>query len=94
MYSSYNVGTDDHSLGEVAVKVNDGEHHVVRLTRSSANATLQVDDYNVQTKNPGGRQRVIFNSQSQIHVGGSWNEVKVHSKIKMMINEVKILICT
>lgn len=77
MYSSYNVGTDDHSLGEVAVKVNDGEHHVVRLTRSSANATLQVDDYNVQTKNPGGRQRFIFNSQSQIHVGGSWNEVKV-----------------
>nr|CAH0109280.1 unnamed protein product [Daphnia galeata] len=76
LYSSYNVGTDDHSLGEVAVKVNDGEHHVVRLTRSSANATLQVDDYNVQTKNPGGRQRVIFNSQSQIHVGGSWNEVK------------------
>uniref|UniRef100_A0A0P4XQR9 Neurexin-2-beta n=1 Tax=Daphnia magna TaxID=35525 RepID=A0A0P4XQR9_9CRUS len=76
LYSSYNVGTDDHSLGEVAVKVNDGEHHVVRLTRSSANATLQVDDYNVQTKNPGGRQRFIFNSQSQIHVGGSWNEVK------------------
>lgn len=79
MYASYNVGTDDHSLGEVAVKVNDGEHHVVRLTRSSANATLQVDDYNVQTKNPGGRQRFIFNSQSQIHVGGSWNEVKVRS---------------
>lgn len=77
LYASYNVGTDDHSLGEVAVKVNDGEHHVVRLTRSSANATLQVDDYNVQTKNPGGRQRFIFNSQSQIHVGGSWNEVKV-----------------
>jgi hypothetical protein len=71
------VGTDDHSLGEVAVKVNDGEHHVVRLTRSSANATLQVDDYNVQTKNPSGRQRHIFNSQSQIHVGGMWNDVKV-----------------
>ena len=77
MYASYNVGADDHSLGEVAVKVNDGEHHVVRFTRSSANATLQIDDFNVQTKNPSGRQKVIFNSQSQIHVGGSWNEVKV-----------------
>lgn len=76
LYASYNVGTDDHTLGEMAVKVNDGEHHVVRLTRSSANATLQVDDYNVQTKNPVGRQRFIFNSQSQIHVGGRWNEAK------------------
>lgn len=45
LYASYNIGTDDHSLGEVAVKVNDGEHHVVRLTRSSANATLQVNLY-------------------------------------------------
>ena len=85
MYASYNVGTDDHSLGEVAVKVNDGEHHVVRLTRSSANATLQVDDYNVQTKNPSGRQRHIFNSQSQIHVGGMWNDVKVSSNIQFIV---------
>ena len=77
LYAVYNMGTEDHSLGELAIKVNDGEHHGVRFTRSSANATLQVDDYNVQTKNPIGRQRFIFNSQSQILVGGKWNEDKV-----------------
>ena len=81
MYASYNVGTDHHSLGEVAVKVNAKEHHVVRMTRSSANAILQVDDYNAQTKIPSGRQRHIFNSQSQIHVGGMWNDVKVKLQI-------------
>ena len=77
MIAVYNVGAEDHSLGELAVKINDGEHHVVRFTRSNANATLQVDDYNVQTKNPTGRQKSIFNSQSQIVVGGLWNDASV-----------------
>ena len=72
------MGTNDHRLGELAIRVNDGEHHVVRFTRASVNATMQVDDYNVQTKNPIGRQRFVrFNSQSQVHVGGRWNKEKV-----------------
>ena len=78
MFAVYNIGTEDHSLGEMAVKVNDGQHHVVRFTRSSANATLQVDDFNVQTKNPARNQKRIFNSQSQIIAGGRWNEEQVN----------------
>jgi len=50
----YNMGTNDHPIGEVGVKVNDNQYHVVRFTRSGANSTLQIDDYSVQTLNPGG----------------------------------------
>ena len=80
LHAVYNMGSSDHSLGELAVRVNDGEHHVVRFTRASANATMQVDDYNVQTKNPPGKQRFVrFNSQSQVQVGARWNKEKVKS---------------
>lgn len=49
VFTVYNVGTQDLPLGEVAVKVNDNNYHIVRFTRTGANATLQIDDYNVQT---------------------------------------------
>lgn len=45
----FNVGTHDLPLGEIGVKVNDNNYHVVRFTRNGGNATLQIDDYNVQT---------------------------------------------
>jgi len=50
----YNMGTNDHPIGEIGVKVNDNAYHVVRFTRSGANSTIQVDDYNVQTNHPTG----------------------------------------
>ena len=50
----YNMGTDDHPIGELLSKVNDGDYHVVRFVRSGPNATLQIDDYDVQTKHPKG----------------------------------------
>lgn len=50
----YNMGTNDHPIGEIGVKVNDNAYHVVRFTRSGANSTIQVDDYNVQTNHPEG----------------------------------------
>jgi hypothetical protein len=49
------MGTHDHPIGEVGVKVNDNVYHVVRFTRSGANSTIQVDDYNVQTNHPAGK---------------------------------------
>lgn len=50
----YNMGTEDHPIGEVMAKVNDGIYHVVRFIRSGSNATVQIDDYEVRSKNPKG----------------------------------------
>ncbi|XP_055525432.1 neurexin-1b isoform X3 [Wyeomyia smithii] len=66
----YNVGSHDLPLGEIGVKVNDNNYHIVRFTRSGANATLQIDDYNVQTLFPSGHQSTIFTSMANIQVGG------------------------
>ncbi|XP_073727300.1 neurexin-2-beta isoform X10 [Misgurnus anguillicaudatus] len=66
----FNVGTDDITIDEPAVTVNDGKYHVVRFTRSGGNATLQVDNQPVIERFPLGRQLTIFNSQAAIKVGG------------------------
>uniref|UniRef100_A0A1A8VGV1 Neurexin 2a n=3 Tax=Nothobranchius TaxID=28779 RepID=A0A1A8VGV1_NOTFU len=50
----FNVGTDDISIDEPAVIVNDGKYHVVRFTRSGGNATLQVDNHPVIERYPPG----------------------------------------
>ncbi|GLV43351.1 Neurexin 1 [Carabus blaptoides fortunei] len=76
VFMVYNMGTNDHPLGEISVKVNDNVYHVVRFRRSGANSTLQIDDFNVQTNHPTGHQLQVFNSQSQIQVGGKWNRGK------------------
>ncbi|KAG8179390.1 hypothetical protein JTE90_003646 [Oedothorax gibbosus] len=70
VFMVYNMGTEDHPLGEMSVAVNDRHYHVVRFTRSGPNSTIQVDDHNVRTKVPTGRQHSIFNSHSTIQVGG------------------------
>ncbi|XP_051537567.1 neurexin-2-like isoform X2 [Myxocyprinus asiaticus] len=66
----FNVGTDDITIDEPAVTVNNGKYHVVRFTRSGGNATLQVDNQPVIERFPSGRQLTIFNSQAAIKVGG------------------------
>ncbi|PNF32109.1 hypothetical protein B7P43_G02829 [Cryptotermes secundus] len=76
IFMVYNMGTNDHPIGEIGVKVNDNAYHVVRFTRSGANSTIQVDDYNVQTNHPEGHQLSVFNSQAQIQIGGKWNHAK------------------
>ncbi|XP_014473358.1 PREDICTED: neurexin-1 isoform X1 [Dinoponera quadriceps] len=73
VFAVYNMGTNDHPIGEVGVKVNDNQYHVVRFTRTGPNSTLQVDDYNLQSNHPSGHQLTVFNSQSTIQVGGRWN---------------------
>ncbi|KAB0804576.1 hypothetical protein PPYR_01546 [Photinus pyralis] len=76
VFMVYNLGTHDHPIGEISLKVNDNTYHVVRFKRSGSNATLQVDDYNVQTNHPTGHQLQVFNSQSQIQIGGKWSKGK------------------
>jgi len=55
IFAVFNVGTHDFPLGEIGVKVNDNNYHVVRFTRNGGNATLQIDDYNVQTLQQPGK---------------------------------------
>lgn len=73
----YNLGNNDHPLGEIGVKVNDNTYHVVRFKRIGANSTLQIDDYNVQGTCPTGENLLqVFNSQYMIEIGGKWNKEK------------------
>ncbi|KAL4134816.1 hypothetical protein QTP88_006525 [Uroleucon formosanum] len=72
----YNVGTNDHPIGEANVIVNDNSYHLVRFVRSGPNSTLQVDDNSMQTLYPSGHQLSVFNRQSKIQVGGRWNKTK------------------
>jgi neurexin len=59
VFAVYDLGTNDHPVGEVGVKVNDNQYHVIRFTRNGANSTLQVDDYNLQTNHPQGKSFLL-----------------------------------
>lgn len=59
IFMVYNIGSHDLPVGEIGVKVNDNNYHVVRFSRSGGNATLQLDDYNVQTVYPQGTKKHI-----------------------------------
>ncbi|KAG8236177.1 hypothetical protein J437_LFUL013443 [Ladona fulva] len=72
----YNMGTNDHPIGETGVKVNDNAYHVVRFTRTGANSTLQLDNYPVQSHYPSGHQLTTFNGQASIQIGGRWSRTK------------------
>lgn len=56
----YNIGSHDLPLGEIGVKVNDNNYHVVRFIRTGQNASLQLDDYNVQVLYPQGIKQIII----------------------------------
>lgn len=56
----YNMGTEDHPIGELSVNVSDHQYHVVRFTRSGPNSTIQIDDHNVRTKQPTGNNCYIY----------------------------------
>ncbi|XP_030369274.1 neurexin-1 isoform X3 [Scaptodrosophila lebanonensis] len=73
IFMVYNIGSVDLPLGEIGTKVNDNTYHVVRFTRKGGNGTLQLDDYNVQTLNPQGHHSTVFNTMSNIQVGGKFS---------------------
>uniref|UniRef100_A0A8C4Q2C0 Neurexin 1a n=1 Tax=Eptatretus burgeri TaxID=7764 RepID=A0A8C4Q2C0_EPTBU len=66
----FNVGTEDISVKEDSLPVNDGKYHLVRFNRNGGNATLQIDDLPIRERYPPGRQLTIFNSQATIKLGG------------------------
>ncbi|XP_055385088.1 neurexin-1 isoform X9 [Condylostylus longicornis] len=73
IFMVYNIGTHDLPLGEIGTKVNDNNYHVVRFMRSGGNATLQLDDYNVQNVYPQGHPSTSFNAMSNVQVGGKFS---------------------
>uniref|UniRef100_A0A4W5PZI2 Laminin G domain-containing protein n=1 Tax=Hucho hucho TaxID=62062 RepID=A0A4W5PZI2_9TELE len=95
----FNVGTDDITIGEPAVIVDDGKYHVVRFTRSGGNATLQVDNQPVIERYPPGnfdnerlaiaRQRIPYRLG---RVVDEWlldkGKQKINSSIKQLLNPV------
>ena len=60
VFLNYNLGSKDITIGDFITKVNDGQYHVVRFTRSDINSTLQVDDNPIQTRNPQGNIFMSF----------------------------------
>ena len=60
MFLNYNLGSKDITIGDINTKVNDGQYHVVRFTRSDINSTLQVDDNPTQTRNPQGNTSIAY----------------------------------
>jgi len=73
---AYNLGTEDISIGDKSLRLNDGKYHVIRFERNGPNSTLQVDDNKKIVNTPDGRHLTVFNSQSLVQVGGRWNQVK------------------
>nr|XP_027202560.1 neurexin-1-like isoform X1 [Dermatophagoides pteronyssinus] len=69
----YNLGTEDIDIGDLGIKVNDGKYHIVRFTRSGQNSTLQIDNHNIITRSPSGKQLNIFNRHAFIQIGGHKN---------------------
>ncbi|OTF69070.1 neurexin-1b-alpha-like protein [Euroglyphus maynei] len=72
----YNLGTEDIDIGDLGIKVNDGKYHIVRFTRSGQNSTLQIDNHNVITRSPSGKQLNIFNRHAYIQIGGHKNVLR------------------
>ncbi|XP_064550365.1 neurexin 1 isoform X2 [Drosophila montana] len=73
IFMVYNIGSVDLPLGEIGTKVNDNAYHVVRFIRKGGNATLQLDDYNVQALTPQAHHSTVFNTMSNIQVGGKFS---------------------
>ncbi|XP_037707365.1 neurexin-1 isoform X5 [Drosophila subpulchrella] len=73
IFMVYNIGSVDLPLGEIGTKVNDNAYHVVRFQRKGGNATLQLDDYNVQALTPQSHHSTVFNTMSNVQVGGKFS---------------------
>lgn len=54
-FAVYNLGLMDQQVGSLEHKLNDNLFHVLRLFRSGANVSLQVDDLPAAHKQPTGR---------------------------------------
>ncbi|XP_064486129.1 neurexin 1-like [Ornithodoros turicata] len=68
---TYNVGSDDYTVADPELRVNDARYHVVRVSRSDTNTTVQVDNRNpAHSKLARHRQPATFGTYSRIQLGG------------------------
>jgi len=85
IFLNYNLGSKDITIGDTRTKVNDGQYHVVRFTRSDINSTLQVDDNPIERRNPQGNKHqsktTVFNDQSVLSIGGRRNTRRSANKV-------------
>ncbi|XP_043199961.1 neurexin-1-like isoform X3 [Amphibalanus amphitrite] len=70
VYMVYDVGSETLSISDLGARADDGQYHVVRVTRNGPNSTLQLDHRPVQTKFPRGHQHDVFHAPSVVTVGG------------------------
>ncbi|XP_049877630.1 neurexin-1-like [Pectinophora gossypiella] len=94
LFMVYNVGGGDHPLGDEAARVDDGAYHVARFTRNGSRASLQLDNYAVNIRQPqGGQQSTIFNSMSTITVGGGAGGSRTFSGVVagVVVDAVRVL---
>jgi len=97
----YNMGSREQVIGDLSRRVNDRTYHVLRFRREGPNATLQIDNWDVITRNPphssdGGKESAVFNRQSAVHIGGKWraNKRQVERPYQVSSGDIYIYIRT
>lgn len=55
IYVVYDMGNNNHPIGDMDRKVNDGNYHVLRFTRIGQNSSIQIDGHPPISKHPPGR---------------------------------------
>ncbi|XP_078001036.1 neurexin-3-like [Glandiceps talaboti] len=73
LFVVYNLGGDNHPIGDITMKVNDGKYHVVRFYRNGGNSTLQIDGNPVIKKTVTSDQLRICNAQTFVKLGARGN---------------------
>jgi len=76
----YNLGLIDHRVGSMHHKLNDNLFHRLRLFRSGANVSLQVDDLPPANKQPTGTSPDIRDESVPIIIRNG--KIKVFLKLK------------
>uniref|UniRef100_A0A914V1I2 Laminin G domain-containing protein n=1 Tax=Plectus sambesii TaxID=2011161 RepID=A0A914V1I2_9BILA len=67
----YNLGSFDHHVSELSVRVDDGKYHVLRFDRTEANSSLWLDDRPPRLHAPSDeRQLFTLNMQYRVSLGG------------------------
>lgn len=70
----YNLGSREHHLGHFIHKVDDDKKHTIRIHRSEANVTLQVDDRPAIRYRPKGSDELVtLNMQWRVSLGAALN---------------------
>ncbi|XP_062610815.1 neurexin-1-like [Saccostrea cucullata] len=92
---SYNMGSQmTIPIGDHFIRVDDGDYHVVRITRDGAAATLKIDNYDVIRKNPSKNEQQwsVFNNQSKIQYIISVNKPYLFSFVPgLVFNGIRVI---